>query len=159
MAFEPIVAEPIKEETFLKAMSILAKQQAKFSDTQFGLTYKIWEHKPNFLQSVEEKRNQIIGSTLTSGDGSKDNPYPFVTRGTSVRFATMTPDFSPKSTPRVIGSKGGRGGVAYIDKRRPRPGIQAREFEPEIAEREQPKFIRRGQAALDRAAKRSGHSI
>jgi hypothetical protein len=159
MAFEAITAKPLSPEVMLKALRGVAKKEADFANIQFALTYKSWSHKPSFAQGFKESSKEMEGFTLTSGDGSKNNPYPFVTKGTSVRYATMTPDFSPKSKVRTIGSGGGSGGVLYVDKRRPRPGIQAREFEEEIALREQPKFQKRGQVALDNAAKKSGHSI
>jgi len=159
MAFQPIIAKPLKPDILLNALRKVDKAEAKFADTQFSLTYKTWSHKPTFTFDFKESSKQMAASTLTSGDGSRDNPYPFVTKGTSVRYATMTDDFSPKSTPKVIGSGGGSGGLLYVDKRRPRPGIKAREYEEEIAKREQPKFEKRGQKALDNAAKKSGHSI
>lgn len=157
--FEPIIAKPLPPKVLLGALRGVTKKEADFANVQFALTYKSWKHKPTFVKAFKENSKQMEGSTLTSGDGSKDNPYPFITRGTSVRYAIMTSDFSPKSTPRVIGSKGGRGGLLYVDTRRPRPGIHAREYEEEIAEQEQPKFQKRGQVALDNAAKKSGHAI
>lgn len=157
--FTPIKPGPLNVDKMLNALRNMVKKQAGFSNTQFGLTYKTWEHEPKFIEEFKETIKEMVGSALTSGEGSKENPYPFITKGTSVRFATMTPDFSPKSTKRTIGSGGGRGGVAYIDTRRPRPGIEAREFEEEIKKREQPKFEKRGQAAMDKAAAQSGHKI
>lgn len=157
--FVPVVPKKLNEKAMLEPLRQLAKDEAKFADTQFALTYKTWEHKPSFRQGFMENIRQIEGFTLTSDAGSKDNPYPFVTKGTSVRYALMTPDFSPKTTPRIISSKGGRGGVLFVDKRRPRPGIKAREFEPEIAVREQPKFEKRGEKAMSKVRKVSGHAI
>lgn len=159
MSFKPIVAKNLPPEKMLKALRKVVKAEAKFADTLFGLTYKTWENKPTFFQDFKESSEQMVASTLTSGTGSKNNPYPFITRGTSVRFALMTDDFSPKSKVGFIGSGRGRGGVVYVDKRRPRPGIKARKYEEEIAKREQPKFEKRGQVALDGGAKTSGHSI
>ena len=71
----------------------------------------------------------------------------------------MTPDFVAKTKPRVIGSGQGRGGLAYVDTRRPRPGIEAREYEPEIAKRLKPRFEKYGQEAMERVARKSGHQI
>lgn len=159
MPFETIIPEPIDNKAMIARLVKLVKDETKLADRQFGLTYKTWENKPTFNQKVKESSKQIEGSTLTSDEGSKTNPYPFVTKGTSVRYALMTADFSPKSTPRIIGSKTGSGGVVYVDKRRPRPGIKARGYEPEIAKREQPKFEKRGEQAMKQVGKISGHSI
>ena len=157
--FVPIVPKELNANQLLNGLRKVVKKQAGYSNTQFGLTYKTWQHKPDFKEDFNDKGNKLEGIASTSGEGSKDNPYPFITKGTPVRYATMTPDFSPKSRRRVIGSRGGRGGVAFINKNKPRPGIEAREFEEEIAKREQPKFETRAQKALDSAAKRSKHAI
>lgn len=157
--FIPIAADLLDVDQLLDSLRKTAKDEAKFADTQFKLTYKTWKNQPKFEQDFTETTNEMVGSTLTSGEGSKKNPYPFITKGTSVRFATMTPNFVAKTTRRTIGSKAGRGGVAFVDKRKPRPGIEGREFEEEIAKREQPKFESRGQRNLDIAARRSNHAI
>lgn len=155
--FKQIKAKPIKIDKFFDPLRDLMKRQAGFSNKQFGLTYKTWEHKPSFEETFEETKTQMTGSALAAGEGSKENPYLFVTRGTAVRYATMSPDFQAKSKVRVIGSSSGRGGKLYVDKSRPRPGIKAREFEEEIAKQEQPKFEKRGEIALSEAVKASGH--
>ena len=154
-----IKASDLKVKAMWSELEQAVKEERDAADIEFSKTYSTWSHKPKFEKDFSSNSSQIIGSTLTSGDGSKDNPYPFVTKGTSVRYATMTDDFSPKSTKRVISSKGGRGGVLYVDKRKPRPGIEAREFEEEIAKREQPKFTKRMTAAMKKAASVSGHKI
>lgn len=159
MAFEPIVPRQMKVDKLLEEMRNGVKKQAGFSNVQFGLTYKTWQHKPTFKEEFDESKKEMAGSALTSGEGSSQNPYPFITKGTSVRFARMTDNFSPKTTKRTIGSSSGKGGVLYIDKRRPLPGIEAREFEEEIAKREQPKFRKRMEKSIGVGAKKSGHSI
>lgn len=156
--FTPIIPQPLDERQLLDGMMGAVKEEVKESDKLFGKTYRTFRHKPGFTQSFSESSIKIEGQTATRGEGSKQNPYPFVAKGTSVRYATMTPDFKAKTKKRFIGSGSGSGGVAYIDKRRPRPGIEAREFEEEIAEQEQPKFQKRGQQYLDRAAKKSKHA-
>lgn len=159
MTFEEIRPNPIDIDDMLETIRRGVQRQAKFSNTQFGLTYKTWQHKPKFEECFDENNREMAGSALTSGRGSKNNPYPFVTKGTSVRYATMSGNFQPKSQPRVIGSSRGRGKVLVVDKRRPRPGIKAREFEQEIAKREQPRFKDRMERALGNAADDSGHAI
>lgn len=161
MAIKFLVISPKKLNTqvFKAALRNAVQKEIKAADKEFAKTYRTFRHKPDFKQSFDETPSTIEGATLTSGEGSTDNPYPFVTKGTSVRYATMTPDFEAKTTPRIIDSRTGKGGIAYIDTRKPRPGIEAREFEEEIAKAEQPKFRERAQAALNEAAKKSGHAI
>lgn len=73
-----------------------------------------------------------------------EKPYLFLTRGTRVRYATMTPGFIPKTGVRVLGSGPGAGGVMYISKKHPRPGIKAREWEEMVTEemnKKMPKIV------------------
>jgi len=136
-----------------------AKKTIDFADKQFAKTYKTWKHKPDFKTVIEEKRSAIIGSTTTTGEGSRDNPYPFITKGTKVRYATMTPDFIAKTKPRIIGSGRGRGGLAFVDTRRPKPGIKAREFEEEVFKKTEPVFIKATNKAMRIFVKKSGHQL
>lgn len=153
--FKQIEPAKLKVKDFESGFAELIKDTIDAADDEFAKTYASFSHKPAFRKTIKKTE----GSTLTSGEGSTDNPYPFVTKGTSVRYATMTPDFAPKTKKRVIGSGGGRGGVLYVDKRRPRKGIEAREFEETIAELMLPKFQKDGQKILDKSAKKSGHAI
>ncbi len=89
----------------------------------FGVTVQTWKHKPKF--SIKRERYKRTVST-------SDKVYKFVTRGTKVRRALMSPDFMPKTRTGWIGSNKGRGGVVFISKRLKLPGIKAREFEETI---------------------------
>lgn len=158
--FTPINPKPFKPNRIQERLRKAVKKQATFSNKQFAKTYSTWDHKPEFEETFEETATQMVGSALTSGEGSRDNPYPFITKGTDKRYVVMTPDFVPKSTPRIIGSKRGRGGFSHFDPLfRARPGIKAREFEPEIAKREEPKFYKRIQKAMQQGAKDTGYLI
>lgn len=93
----------------------------------FGVTVQTWNTvHPDFV--IQER----VGYRLIYTDNLI---YKFVSGGTKVRYATMTPDFIAKTSPRVIGSGAGRGGVMFISKKHPRPGIKAREFELEIKDK------------------------
>lgn len=63
-----------------------------------------------------------------------DEIYGFVNNGTSVRYATMSDDFVPKTEPGWIGSGPGAGRMLFVNKKVPRPGIEARHFDELIAE-------------------------
>lgn len=157
--FTLIAPKKLNKKAIRQVLVDLVEEEIDKADEQFGKTYKTFGNKPTFKKGVKEKRASVEGETLTSGDGSRNNPYPFITKGTSVRYARMTDDFQAKTIPKVIDSGSGRGGVLYIDKRRPRPGIKAREYEETIAKDEQPKFKRRGERAMVKVAKESGHLI
>lgn len=112
--------------------------------SDFKKTTRTWNHKPVFKQ--RKARHFLVASTYTN-----DRIYYFITRGTPIRRAVMTSDFRAKTSPRIIGSGRGRGGVAFISKKISRPGIKAREFDDEIAKRRQPVLVNR----LDKAVRDS----
>lgn len=74
-------------------------------------------------------------STYVKEITAKGLPFKFVNFGTKVRFATMTGDFIAKSKPGSMAAANGSGGVAFVNKNHPKPGIQARHFEKTIAEK------------------------
>jgi hypothetical protein len=85
----------------------------------FLSTVSTWEEKPDFdIQKAEMAR--VIGTD--------SQIYAYVNSGTRVRYATMTPDFQAKTEPNVLTAKVGQGGLAYVNRLRPRPGIQARNY-------------------------------
>jgi len=100
---------------------------AKDIEIDFKVTTQTWGHKPGFKIQRPSNTVRIIGTG--------DDIYKYVSGGTRVRFATMTPDFKAKTRVGVIGSGAGRGGVAYIRRDRPRPGIKARKFDLAIAKK------------------------
>lgn len=92
---------------------------AKGAQTDFRVTTRTWNHKPDF--NIERSPGRRVVAT-------DDDIYFYLDEGTRVRYATMTANFRPKSRVRFIGSNIGRGGVLFISRKRPRPGIKAREF-------------------------------
>lgn len=58
----------------------------------------------------------------------------FLNVGTKVRYATMSPDFSPKTIPRVLRSGSGSGKLAFVSIHKPNPGIDARKFDESVAD-------------------------
>lgn len=69
-----------------------------------------------------------LGDEFSMAVYTESEIFRFVNDGTSVRYATMTPDFVPKTMPGLTWSRRGRGGLSYVSKKMPRPGIEAREF-------------------------------
>lgn len=84
--------------------------------------------------------------------------YGYLDEGTKVRFATMTSNFQPKTKVNSLRASRGRGGVAFVNRKRPRPGIKARGFTKLVRAKWAPQFRKEMQAALAAAAKLSGHS-
>ena len=50
----------------------------------------------------------------------------------------MTPNFKAKTSPSRYQAQAGAGGVAFISKLKPKPGIKARNFDTKTAKRMQP---------------------
>ncbi len=96
----------------------------------FKQTVSTWEDKPKFEYVVEESGDNIRVRVWT-----EDKIYYFLDQGTKVRFATMSKDFKPKSTPGWIGSGPGAGQMLYVNTERPRPGIESRRWTEVIYER------------------------
>ena len=96
---------------------------AKDVKADFDVTTQTWKSRPEFkIESEPGARKVFTDSDI----------YRFITRGTRVRYATMSADFQPKTRPLIIKSYKGRGGVVRISKLHPRPGIKAREYEQTI---------------------------
>jgi len=105
-----------------KGLDDAAKELTK----DFEKTVSTWGDKPRFV--TEKKENVRIVS-------AKHKVYFFVSEGTRIRYATMTPNFKAKTAPGRFQAGAGAGGVAYISKKRPRPGIKARKFDEQVLKR------------------------
>lgn len=152
-----VVAITADEPNFTRAYDDLVAAMGvtlKDAEAQFKKTTRTWKGKPEWVTNIKMTPLVIEGEHYTLSD-----IYRFVAEGTRIRYATMTPGFVAKTVPGFVGSRGGRGGLLFVDKRRPRPGIQARRFAETIAERLGPYFYRYMLAAMDRIAKQSGHAI
>lgn len=117
----------------------------------FNRTTATWQHKVRFTSKVQASAG---AGGVRIEVSTKDPIYGYIDQGTRVRYATMSPDFSPKTQPDVILSVPGKGRRLFVNKKRPRPGIKARNFSKIIAKSYFKEFRRRMQNALDRFARR-----
>lgn len=108
----------------------------------FQSSVSTWEHKPEFTVTREPGKRTVA---------TNDPQYGWINNGTAVRYATMTPDFLPKTKPGFLGSGTGRGGVLFVNRNRPRPGIEARRFDQLVLEQIDPQFASLVQAEINRA--------
>jgi len=159
----PITLKPIFPKAFNKnAIKVLRQPIEEIIDEaekEYGKTFKTFDHKPKFEKEIKVSDSAVEGSYLTSGEGSRENPYPFVARGTKVRYATMSKDFVSKTQPGVIGSGQGKGGVLFVNKNRPRPGIEDRRWEQDIAKKLGPRLNKKAAKALNEFVRQSGHKL
>lgn len=109
---------------------------------------KILMERKNSLDSIEV----FVGVKSNWTKGKKANASDklmFTFRGTSKRYAKMSPDFRSKTRPNslVSGSGGGMRDPLYVDTRQELPGIEARNVEEEL----QKKYNRKIQVEMIKA--------
>lgn len=129
----------------------------------FNKTTRTWEHNVDFKGVVKDSREGVTVEVST-----KDKIYGYVDQGTrphiirprrakALAFASR---YKAKTTVRVIGShKGGSGGKTVFAQEVHHPGTDAREFSHLIQAKWQPRLKRQVEAAIAKAARRSGHGI
>jgi len=113
-----------------------------------------WHHRVDFSYKVTQ-----------SGDGfevlvwTEDEIFFYVDQGTRVRYATMTDDFEPKTTPGSLSGGVGKGGLAYVDVNNPKPGITARRFMETLEKQRDPRYNSRMRTAFDNTVNKWWASI
>lgn len=96
-------------------------------------TVTTWKNPPRFYAVKTQQGFSIWAS---------DKRWFWLDQGTKVRYATMTPGYTPKSKVGVFYSYQGAGRVAYVSKRRPHPGIEPRGWSSKVLERVAPTIHR-----------------
>ena len=115
-----------------KSIRAASEAQAKAIEEQLRLTTSTWEGSKPAFEVVAEPRGFLIGPVDNGGQGFLK--WLWLEQGTSIRYATMSDGFRPKTSPRVVQAVVGAGGAQYVNVRRPRPGIEAREWRQTIVE-------------------------
>jgi hypothetical protein len=128
-----------------KELRTAMKRESGYVLRQYQKFTSTWNHQPDFDVTYLWNGDNLEITVFT-----QDDIFRYIDEGTSIRYATMTPDFVPKTTPGSLNSGNGAGGLAYVSRQRPRPGIQARKISELITHNREIKF---GQN-LDRAVNR-----
>ena len=150
-----IKSKKLKSRVYLTEIRRALNEEADIIKRMYARTVKTWNNKPLFVKEItlNQKKAELLVRLAKGRKASKI--YEYIDLGTKVRYATMTPGFKPKTSHRVIGSRGGSGGVLIISKKRPRPGIKAREFSLEIRVRRRKGFFKTMNKAMKRAARKT----
>lgn len=136
------------DKVFRADLRRINQKTARAMKRSFARTTRTWEHAVDFHQLTESQPEPTVLVYTT------DRVYGYVSGGTRVRRALMSPDFSPKTRPGVLDSRPGSGGVVFVSRKLNRPGIQARRF-PELVEvRHKKPYQREVEQALTRALQR-----
>lgn len=128
----------------------------------FNKTTRTWQHNVDFKGVVNDKPTEIDVTVST-----KDKVYGYVDKGTKphiikprrAKALFFQKRYKAKTTPHVIGShKGGASGDVVAAKIVHHPGTDAREFSHDLQSKYQPRLKKDIEAAITRAARRSGHA-
>ena len=132
------------------AKLILDQVDARVSDfasgeltDDFNETQKTFDNKFAVQTQDKSSRSQVAYDAFIA-----EPVYFFLSGGTAVRYATMSPDWRSKTQPGRLGAGPGRGRVLYVNRRRPRPGIKARKFDEQIVKKEKKPFERAVEEAI-----------
>lgn len=107
--------------------------EAKAVKVDFGVVTQTWKHKPEFTIDREDGRRVVATDDEIFGFVDEGTPAHTITARNSP-VLTFGVGGSPKTTPKVIGSKAGTKGSAIVRKRSVRhPGTTARDFSETIA--------------------------
>lgn len=120
----------------------VVREYADKAEDDFKRTTKTWERDVAFEKKMRERGNGFEAEVFT-----EDEIYFYLNDGTATRYATMTPNFKPKTQPGKLDSSSGRGGLAFVNTQRPRPGIEARKFNTAIIRKHGKKFVKDIQSA------------
>jgi len=171
LVFKEIKPQRLKEAAMRAELVKGMKEIADGIEQDYQKTVATWGDKPKFEQLFDlgppitmlvGTDNEIYGYV---DKGTKDAaPYPIfagIYTGKSSKKALAFPSQStPKTKPNVIGSFGGsRGKVDTVRAYVIHPGIEPRNFSKEITKKWTPRFKRRMEKAMSRAAKASGHAL
>jgi len=136
------------DKAFRRDLGRINKNRAAKMKRDFQRTTKTWEHEVTFHQLTEIEPEPTV---LVYTD---DEQYGYVSGGTRVRRALMSPDFEAKTRPGALDSFPGKGGVVFISRKLNLPGIEARNF-PEAVEKKHKKPHQRDvERAIARAVER-----
>jgi len=157
--FKAVKPSKLKEKEFRLEFLNEMRKAGTAVRRDYKKTTQTWHgDKPRFEQLVSlSGGGPTLVIEVTGGHGA--DKWFWLDRGTKVRYATMSMNFRAKTRPGVLSSSGGRGGVLYVNRKRPRPGIKARKWTIIIVRMWTPRFKRRMEGAMRRAAKKSPHYI
>lgn len=133
MKLTPIIPAklPFDAKEHIRQIEEGLDKAAKETRKEMLKTVSTWKDKPDFVVEKDKMTRLVV---------SRNKIYFFISGGTRVRYATMTPNFKAKTSPSRYQARAGAGGVAYISKLKPRPGIKPRNFDTKTAKRMQPRL-------------------
>ncbi len=157
--FKGIKPSKLRDDVFrLESLNTMRKAGTAVR-RDYKKTTATWKgSKPNFDQLVSlAGGGPTLVIEVNGGHGA--DKWFWLDRGTKVRYAVMSRNFRAKTSVGKLSSGSGRGGLIFVNKKRPMPGIKARGWTVLIVRMWTPRFKRLMEGAMGRAAKKSGHYI
>lgn len=109
------------EKTHTQAVKNFMQMGAENIRVDFRVTTQTWKkNHPVFRIRIVSDSEREISTT--------HKIFKFISGGTRIRYATMSKDWISKTNPQILGSGPGRGRKLYVNRKIPRPGIEARMF-------------------------------
>ncbi len=155
----PKIAKLIDETKIKRELRFALRSVGTTVKNDFVRTIRTWSNKPSFVQ----RGPLTLGDRITISVSTGNKIYLFLTRGTrknypiprspkTVGFLRFRTGYRAKTRPRVIGSRGGGAfGPFASAKQVIHPGIDARDFDKEIAKRRQKTLVKQFRNAILRS--------
>lgn len=125
----------VDTKSLKKDIAALNQKMAKRMKRDFERTTKTFDE----TKVVFRQKTSTAGRSVTV---YTDNEiYGYLDEGTPIRYAVMSPDFSPKTRPGSLESRPGSGRLIRIDLENPREGIEARNFSQQVEEKRGPEYV------------------
>ena len=147
---------PIRLKGYRDEILNQLRKEGKQMRTLYAKSTRTWKPPVRFRTDV-----RVAGVDAVVKVSTKDKRFIFVDKGTSRRWAVMSPGYSPKSQVRSLTARMGRGRVVVRGEQamratghiRPLPGIKARNFSIEIRKLRRRPFFTNMRRAMARAAR------
>ncbi len=111
-------------------------------------TTATWDTAPKVKAETKGRGGDYV-TILKLSPENEAKIWHWLDEGTDVRYALMSMDFMAKTAPGRLDSGSGSGGVLKIDLAHPRPGIEARGWSKEIADKMAKEYPRIMQKEMD----------
>lgn len=142
-----LLASPRVRAFILNALKV----EGRYAKGLLDQTVATWQDAPTFPVELHYKGGFIELRVQPKGTEHQLWKWVWLDQGTRVRYATMTRNFKAKTSPGSFSSGTGAGGVAYVSKKVPRPGIAARNWSAMLNYRMEKRFKKNLEAAIRQA--------
>ena len=136
------------EKRLAEEMAWAAIDTARDARDDLEQLVSTWNHSVTFSVGEIPRTSR---SSVTIRISTNDKIFGYLNDGTAVRYATMTPDFMPKTSVGSLYSTTGRGGKWYVSRKHERDGIEARNFYGQLVTKYRAPFMIKAREAYRRA--------